>query len=137
MDESVSKRIRENFRRQGFMETLDAELFLIENGKVIIQCSFDPKLSQQNNFFHAGVLTSIVDTACGYAAYTTMPEGSDVLTVEFKINFMKPANTDKIYATGTVIQAGKTLVICEGKVTNEKQDIVFAKMIATLISIRK
>jgi uncharacterized protein (TIGR00369 family) len=137
MDQLVSKRIRESFNKQGFMETLGAELTLIEKGKVIIQCQFHPELSQQNDFFHAGVLTSIVDSACGYAAYTMMPEDSDVLTVEFKINFLKPARTNKIYAIGTVIQSGKTLVICDGIVTDEKQDIVFAKMTATLICINK
>jgi uncharacterized protein (TIGR00369 family) len=137
MDDSGNKRIRESFGRQAFMKTLGAELLLVEKGKVIIQCSYRSELSQQNDFFHAGVLTSIVDSACGYAAYTMMPEQSDVLTVEFKINFLKPANCGKVYAIGTVIQAGKTLVICEGTVTNEKQDVIFAKMTATLITINK
>ena len=119
------------------METLGAELLLIEKGKVIIQCPFHLKLSQQNDFFHAGVLTSIVDTACGYAAYTMMPIQTDALTVEFKINFIRPATANTIYAIGTVIHAGKTLVICDGTVTNEKQDIIFAKMTATMITINK
>ncbi|MGB4845407.1 MAG: PaaI family thioesterase [Ferruginibacter sp.] len=129
------KRIRDNFNKQGFMRTLGAELMLIEKGKVIIQCLFNEGLSQQNNYFHAGVMTSIVDSACGYAAYTMMPDDADVLTVEFKINFLKPAKASKILTIGKVVQAGKTLVICEGIVTNESQDIVFAKMTATLISI--
>jgi uncharacterized protein (TIGR00369 family) len=137
MDELISNRIKESFSKQGFMETLGAEIILIEKGKVIIQCPFHSKLSQQNDFFHAGVMTSIVDSACGYAAYTMMPNQSDVLTVEFKINFLKPANTNNIYAIGTVIQAGRKLVICDGIVTNEKQDKVFAKMTATLITINK
>ncbi|MGB4846639.1 MAG: PaaI family thioesterase [Saprospiraceae bacterium] len=137
MNESIRKRISESFIKQGFMETLGASLISIEEGKVIIQCPFDPKLSQQNGFFHAGVLTSIVDSACGYAAYTVMPDQSDVLSVEFKINFLKPANANLIYAIGNVIQVGKTLVICEGMVTNDKQDKVFAKMIATLMTINK
>jgi uncharacterized protein (TIGR00369 family) len=81
------------------------------------------------------VLASIADSACGYAAYTMMPDRSNVLTVEFKINFLKPANTNKIWAIGKVLQAGKTLVICEGMVTDETQEIIFARMQATLISI--
>ncbi len=137
MNHLIDQKIRDNFNKQGFMQTLGAELLLIEKGKVIIQCSFNPGLSQQNNYFHAGVMTSIVDSACGYAAYTMMPDQSDVLTVEFKINFLKPANSDKILAIAKVIQAGKTLIICEGIVTNETQEPVFAKMTATLISIVK
>ncbi len=135
MSHSIDKKIRENFNKQGFMHTLGAELLLIEEGKVIIQCSFNNGLSQQNNFFHAGVLTSIVDSACGYAAYTMMPDHSDVLTVEFKINFLKPAKAGKILAIGKVIQAGKKLVVCEGIVTDEKEEVVFAKMTATLMTI--
>jgi uncharacterized protein (TIGR00369 family) len=131
----MEQRIRDNFNKQGFMHTLGAELTHIEKGKVIIQCAFTPALSQQNDYFHAGVLTSIVDSACGYAAYTMMPELSDVLTVEFKINFLKPAGAPKIIAEGKVLQAGKSLVICEGIVTNEARDILFAKMTATLITI--
>lgn len=137
MNANTEVRIKDSFNKQGFMHTLGAEIILVEKGSVVIQCLFNEGLSQQNNFFHAGVMTSIVDSACGYAAYTMMPEDSDVLTVEFKINFMKPANTNKIIATGKVIQAGKTLVVCEGTVTDESGLTVYAKMTATLITIKK
>src|SRR4249919_2023441 len=98
MKDIIDKRIRESFNKQGFMHTLGAELLEVEKGRVVIQCSFHAGLSQQRNYFHAGVLTAIADSACGYAAYTMMPEQSDVLTVEFKINFLKPANSERLIA---------------------------------------
>lgn len=132
----MENRIRNNFNRQGFMTTLGASLVLIERGKVVIECSYNETLSQQNGFFHAGVLTSIADSACGYAAYTHMPEDSDVLSVEFKINLLKPARADKILAIASVLQAGKTLVVCEAIVTDSDQKKIYAKMTATMITIR-
>ena len=134
MDENS---IRNSFRKQGLMTTLGAKLVAIEQGKVIIECLFNEGLSQQHGFFHAGVLTSIADSACGYAALTVMPPGKDVLSVEFKINLLKPANTSKIIATGTVLQSGKTLTICEGNVFDETQTKLIARMTATMIAVDK
>ena len=131
----MEKRIRESFNKQDFMYLLGAKIILVEKGKVILECPYKPGLTQQNGYFHAGVMTSIVDSACGYAAYTMMPDTADILTVEFKINFLKPGKTDKIYAIGNVIQAGKTLVICEGIVTDEINKQVFARMISTLMTV--
>lgn len=97
--------IKHSFARQGLMHTLQAQLQSVEPGQVTITCPFSAALSQQHGYFHAGVLTSIVDSACGYAALTMMPEGAEVLTVEFKVNFMKPASTDQLIAkiTATMI----------------------------------
>lgn len=131
----MEPRIIESFNRQLFMHTLGAKLVLIQKGKVEIECTFEERLTQQNGYFHAGVMTSLVDSACGYAAYTMMPDQSDVLTVEFKINFLKPGKTDKILATGNVLQAGKQLIVCEGVVTDVKREILFARMTSTLITI--
>lgn len=124
--------IKENFAKQAFMKTLGAEIVHIEKGKVIIACSKNEKLTQQHGFFHAGVLTSILDSACGYAALSVMPERADVLSVEFKINLLRPAIADKIIATGTVLKNGRTLVICEGIVTDEAETTIYAKMIGTM-----
>ena len=126
------QKIKDNFAKQAFMKTLGAEIIQIEKGEVIISCSKNESLTQQHGFFHAGVLTSIADSACGYAALTMMPEDADVLSVEFKINLLRPANSDKIIATGTVLKSGRTLVICEGVVTDESETIIFAKMIGTM-----
>lgn len=128
-------RIKSSFARQGLMNTLGATLDKVESGVVQISCAFNEALSQQNNYFHAGVLTSIVDSACGYAALTLAPEGKEVLSVEFKINFLRPANTSKIIAIGKVIHAGKTLTVCEGSVYDETGVKLIARMTATMITV--
>lgn len=129
----IDQYIRESFDRQGLMKTIGAKILYIEEGKITIGCSLLDSLTQQHGFFHAGVLISIVDTACGYAALTMMRENSEVLTVEFKINFLKPAISQTIFAIGKVLQSGKTITFCEGIVTDDKQEKVFAKMTATMI----
>lgn len=129
-------RIKQSFDKQGIMKTIGAQLEDVQQGQVKITCQFSENLTQHNGFFHAGVLTTIVDSACGYAALTTMPENANVLTVEFKVNFMKPANTDKLVAIGKVLQAGRTLTICEGYVYDQKEEKLIAKMTATMIAIQ-
>lgn len=118
------------------MKTLGATLQSVEKGKVKIAVPFQDSLIQQHGYFHAGVLTSIVDSACGYAALTVAPGGCEVLTVEFKINFLKPAKADKLIAIGEVVQSGRTLTISEGTVYNETEDRVLAKMMATIITVK-
>lgn len=117
------------------MQTLGARVVQVELGKVTLECPYFEGLSQQHGFFHAGVLTSLADSACGYAALSMMPESADVLSVEFKINLLKPAKTDKIIAVGTVLQAGKTLVICEGLVMDATGEKLLAKMTATMFTV--
>ncbi|WP_142785419.1 PaaI family thioesterase [Changchengzhania lutea] len=129
------EQVKESFSKQGFMKTLGAQLISVKKGEAKIACHLNGTLTQQHGFFHAGVITSITDVACGYAALSTMPEGSDVLTVEFKTNFIRAAQTHHIIAKGHVIKTGKTLVFCEGIVTNDKQDIIFATMQATMICL--
>ena len=129
------ERIRESFDKQGLMQTMNARLVEAEKGQAKITCEFSEALTQQHGFFHAGVLTSLVDSACGYAALTLMPPDKEVLTVEFKVNFLNPANTAKIIATGTVLQSGKNLTICEGHVFDETETKLLAKMTATMIAI--
>ena len=129
------ERIKESFDKQGLMHTLNARLLEVEKGQVRIACDFSEGLSQQHGYFHAGVLTSIVDSACGYAALTLMPPDKEVLSVEFKISFLKPANTSKLIAKGTVLQSGKSLTICEGHVYDETENKLLAKMTATMMAI--
>jgi len=134
MDESY-KRIEASFNRQGLMKTLNASLDKVQNGLVQISSEFNEGLSQQHGFFHAGVITGIADSACGYAALTLIPADHEVLTVEFKVNFLKPAATRKLIAIGKVIQSGKTLTVCEGSVYDESKEKLLAKMTATIITI--
>jgi uncharacterized protein (TIGR00369 family) len=110
------ERIRESFERQGFMRTVGAVLESVESGTVTITCAFDEGLTQQHGLLHGGVVASLVDVACGYAALSVMPAERDVLTVEFSIHFLKPAKTDRVIAVGQVVQAGRTLTVCEGSV---------------------
>lgn len=130
-------RIKQSFEKQGIMKTLNAQLAEVEKGQVKITCEFSEALTQHNGFFHAGVITTIVDSACGYCALTTMPENANVLTVEFKVNFMKPANTNKLIAIGKVLQSGRTLTICEGYVYDSNEEKLIAKMTATMIAVQQ
>jgi uncharacterized protein (TIGR00369 family) len=133
--DDIYKRIETNFSKQGLMKTLNASLDKVESGLVQISSKFSDALSQQHNYFHAGVMTSIADSACGYAAMTLAPIDKDVLTVEFKINFLKPGNTTRLIAVGKVIRSGKTLTICEGNVYDQTGEKLIAKMTATMITI--
>jgi uncharacterized protein (TIGR00369 family) len=130
-------RIKRSFEKQGLMKTLNATLLEVEMGIVKICVGFSEGLTQQHGFFHAGIATSIVDSACGYAALTMMAENTEVLTVEFKVNFMRPANTEKLIAIGKVLQAGKKLTVCEGYVYDYTEEKLIAKMTATMISLAK
>jgi uncharacterized protein (TIGR00369 family) len=129
------ERIRQSFGRQGLMRTLGASIESIESGAVTLACSFNEGLTQQHGLLHGGVLASLVDVACGYAALSVMPGDREVLTVEFKIHFLKPAKTDRVIAVGQVVQAGRTLTVCEGSVFDSTRTRLLARMTATMMSI--
>lgn len=119
------------------MATLGARLVVVNAGEVQIALLPRPELSQQHGYIHAGALTSVLDSACGYAALTVAPAGLDVLTVEFKINFVRPALADRFLAIGKVTKAGKTLTVCQGEVVGElgsRRETV-AVMQATIINV--
>ncbi|MFI5695527.1 PaaI family thioesterase [Kribbella sp. NPDC051586] len=109
----VRARVRESFERQGLMEHLGARISHIGPGEVRIELPSRPEVTQQHGYFHAGATSSIADSAGGYAALTVFPEGSTVLTVEFKINLLAPAEGERLEAVGTVIKPGRTLTICK------------------------
>jgi len=117
------------------MHTLGAVLESVEAGTVTISCGFEEGLTQQHGLFHGGVVASLVDVACGYAALSVMPDDREVLTVEFKIHFLKPAKADRVVAVGRVIQAGRTLAICEGSVFDATRTRVLARMTATMMAV--
>lgn len=129
------ERIRASFDRQGLMRTLGAVLESAESGTVTISCRFDERLTQQHGLFHGGVVASLVDVACGYAALSVMPSDREVLTVQFTVHFLKPAKTDTVIAIGQVVQAGRTLTVCEGSVLDATRSRVLAKMTATMMSV--
>ena len=115
-DADFERRVRESFGRQGVMRLIGGRLGRVEPGRVDIELPFRDDLSQQHGFFHAGITSTIADSAGGYAAYTLFPAESSVLTVEFKINLIAPARGDKLIATGRVKKSGRTLTICEFEV---------------------
>jgi uncharacterized protein (TIGR00369 family) len=107
----TEQQVRESFRRQAFMIHLGAEMTRVAPGEVEIELAPRPDFLQQNGYVHAGVVTSILDSACGYAAYTLMEDG-DVLSVEFKVNLVAPASGERIRARASVKRAGKRLTVC-------------------------
>jgi uncharacterized protein (TIGR00369 family) len=116
LDPDLEARVRESFASQAFMSTLGATLTSVEPGRVVIEILPVLSLTQQNGFLHAGVIASIADSACGYAAYTLMPEGSDVLSIEFKLNLLRPASGDRVIADARVVRAGRTVTVCQADV---------------------
>ncbi len=137
-DAAYESRCRSSFARQKFMTTLGARLQSVAPGEVVIELPFRDDLTQQHGFLHAGVVTAVVDSACGYAALSLMPAGIAVLSVEFKINLMKPAAGARFQATGKVVRAGSTLTVCSGEMRalHEGSSDVVAVMQATLMTVR-
>ncbi|MEV0793808.1 PaaI family thioesterase [Kribbella sp. NPDC050459] len=133
----VRERVQASFDRQGLMSHLGARIAHIGPGEVHIVLPSRPEVTQQHGYFHAGATSSIADSAGGYAAFTLFPEGTSVLTVEFKINLLAPAEGDQLEAVGTVIKPGRTLTICRLEVfgiTSTQRTLVAAGQ-QTLIQI--
>jgi len=106
-------RVQASFGQQSIMALLGARLGAVEPGRVDIVLPYRADLCQQNGFLHAGISTTIADSAGGYAAFTLFGPGEDVLTSEFKMNFLAPAKGDRFLATGRVVKPGKRLSICQ------------------------
>ena len=126
--------VRDSFERQGLMATLGARLASVAPGEVEIEFDFDERLTQQHGYMHAGVVTSALDSACGYAALTLAPEDAAVLSVEFKANFLAPASGERFLARGTVVRAGRTLTVCRGEAFADGERPI-ATMLATIMSL--
>ena len=138
-DINFAEKVRESFARQPVMAFIGAELVKVEAGAVDIRLSSRRNLTQQNGFLHAGITAAIVDSACGYAAFSLMPAGTDVLTAEFKINFLSPAIGSHFLAEGRVLKAGKTLSVVRGDVfaCEAAGKKLIATMLATVVCVRK
>jgi uncharacterized protein (TIGR00369 family) len=119
-DPAFEARVRASFARQGAMKLIGAVLTRVEPGLAAIELPYRPELSQQHGFFHAGMTSAIADSAAGYAAFSLFHAASSVLTVEFKINLIAPADGERLVATGRVKKPGRTLTICEFEVVAEK-----------------
>ena len=110
------QRVRESFARQGAMALIGARIVDLREGYCALALTPRPETSQQHGYVHAGILATLVDSAGGYAGYTMFPDESSVLTVEFKLNLLAPAQGDEIVAEGFVVKSGRTLTITRGEV---------------------
>ena len=113
-------RIRDSFSRQGAMALIGAKLTHVAPGAVDIAVDFRPEVSQQHGFFHGGIVGTAADSAGGYAAFTLMPADASVLTVEYKMNLIAPAEGQRLIAKGRVLKPGRTLTVCHVDVFVER-----------------
>ena len=111
-----AKAVRDSFARQGLMATLGARIVAIEPGFCAIEMGYAAGVSQPQGFFHGGAIGAIADTAAGYAAYSLMPAGAEILTVEYKLNLIRPAVPPTLRAEARVLRAGRTLTVCRADV---------------------
>ena len=137
-ESDFAARVRRSFDLQRVMETIGARLGRVAAGEVEIELPFREDLTQQHGFLHAGIVTAIADSACGYAAYTLMPAGSAVLSVEYKINLLSPARAPGVVARARVLRRGKTLTVCRADVASmgEADEKLVAVMLGTMIELR-
>lgn len=134
------ERVRASFGRQRAMALLGAQLRTVLPGQTEIVLPFREELSQQHGFIHAGIVTAIADSACGYAALSLMPLGVGVLTIEFKVNLLNPASGARLVARGQVVKPGRTLMVCTADITAEQEDgsaRPVALMQATMMVVRE
>jgi uncharacterized protein (TIGR00369 family) len=129
--------VQESFDSLTLMRTIGATLERVSPGKVEIALPFRTDLTQHHGFMAAAVLTAVVDVACGYAAMTLMPPGCSVLTIEYKANFLAPAQGERVVARGRVIRPGRTVTVCAGDVVavDQGQEKLVATLLATMMQV--
>ena len=129
--------VEASFALQGVMQTLGARLEKLEPGAVDIGLAWDRSLTQQHGFLHAGVVSTALDSACGYAAFSLMPEDAAVLTIEFKINLLAPAKGERFRMEGRVLKPGRTITVCEGRAyaLQDQKETLIATMNCTLMTV--
>ena len=130
--------IKQSFVKQTIMGLIGAELNRVEPGVIEITLPYRADLAQQHGYLHAGIVTTIADSACGYAAYSLMPPNSEVLSVEFKVNLLRPAKGQEFLASAEVVKSGKTLTVVRADVfgidEEGKRELV-ATMLGTMICL--
>jgi uncharacterized protein (TIGR00369 family) len=135
---AAERRVRASFAAQSMMATLGASIVELDRGRVVLEMPADPRFGQQFGYTHAGAVTALVDTACGYAALTAMAEDREVLTVDFSANFLAPAAGERFRASATVLRAGRTIVVTRGEVhafTGGGGPRLVAAMQATMMAV--
>ena len=138
-DPGFRQRVHDSFARQGVMHTLGATLEVADAGRVVIVMPHKAELSQQHGFVHAGIVSTALDSACGYAAFSLMPAGAAVLTIEFKVNLLAPARGPWFRFEGLVVKAGRTISVAEGKAWQHEAggaESLCATMTATMMTVQ-
>jgi uncharacterized protein (TIGR00369 family) len=137
-DSNFESKVRESFARQLVMGTIGANLTVVEAGAIEIEFPYRKELTQQNGFIHAGIVATVLDSACGYAAFSLMPAETAVLSIEFKVNLLAPAKGEFIRVRAEVKRPGKNVTVCaaDAWAVNEGQSKVVATMLATMMCLR-
>jgi uncharacterized protein (TIGR00369 family) len=136
-DQNWDDKVRTSFARQTIMQTIGARLSALRPGFCEIELPYRTDLCQQDGFLHAGITTTIADSAAGYAAFSLMAPESAVLTVEFKVNLMAPAAGERFFARGAVIKPGRTLTVVEAEVVavDKGAEKLVAQLLATMMCL--
>jgi uncharacterized protein (TIGR00369 family) len=131
------ERVAESFGRQRAMGTLGITITRLVAGEIELSMPYTPAFTQQHGFVHAGIITTALDSACGYAAFSLMPAEADVLTVEFKTNLLAPAKGDRFVFRARVVKSGRTLTVCDGSAfaIEAGAEKLVATMSATLMAV--
>ena len=137
-DPDFAARVKQSFSEQAIMQTIGAVLVVVEPGRVEIELPYQQSLTQQDDFIHAGISATILDSACGYAAFSLMPSDVRVLTIEFKINLLAPAAGDHFRAVGKVRKPGRSVFVAEGELYGGRDTSarLVATMSATLMALQ-
>lgn len=138
-DPGFRQRVHESFAKQAVMATLGATLEVADAGRVVIVMPHKPELCQQHGFVHAGIVSTALDSACGYAAFSLMPADAAVLTIEFKVNLIAPARGPWFRFEGLVVKAGRTISVVEGKAWQHEAggtESLCATMTATVMTVQ-
>jgi uncharacterized protein (TIGR00369 family) len=137
-DPEFEQRVRSSFARQKIMRTIGAELTSVTPGIVEIEMPFSSDLTQQHGFLHAGVISTALDSACGYAAFSLMPPEAAVLTIEFKVNLLAPGRGERFLFRGEVTKPGRTILVADGQAyafNREGEAKLIATMTGTMMTV--
>ncbi len=137
MKSSLEARARAAFDAQRVMKTIGARVTRVAPGEVEIELPFREDLTQQNGFLHAGIVTTVLDSACGGAALTLMPAGAGVLSVEFKTNLLAPARGELLVVRARVVRAGRTVTVCtaDALMRDGGREVHVATMLGTMMTM--
>lgn len=136
-DNHYREKVIESFNRQEVMKTLNASILAVRPGEIELEFPYQSNLTQQHGFIHAGIISTVLDSACGYAAFSLMPENAAVLTIEFKINLLSPAKGDSFRAVGKVKKPGKNITVTEGELfsSTKGEEKLIAIIVGTIMSV--